>query len=41
MIGGNDPKKEAREEFADQIMVNYPHAAEAALAAIKKDILGE
>ena len=41
VIGGNDPKKEAREEFADQIMVNYPHAAEAALAAIKKDILGE
>ena len=34
--GGNDPKSAARNEFRKSVMVNYPHAAEAALASIKK-----
>ncbi len=34
--GGNDPKAAARDEFRKSVMVNYPHAAEAALASIKK-----
>ena len=34
--GGNDPKSAARDEFRKSVMVNYPHAAEAALASIKK-----
>lgn len=39
VVGGNDPKKEAREKFADSIMVNYPHAANIALEHIKRDIM--
>ena len=34
--GGTDPKAAARDKFRKSIMVNYPHAAEAALASIKK-----
>ena len=33
--GGDDPKAAARDEFRKRIMVNYPHAAAAALASIK------
>ena len=36
--GGNDPKAAARDAFRTTIMVNYPHAAEAALAAIRRDL---
>lgn len=35
---GNDPKAAAREEFRKTIMVNHPHAAQAALASIKRDL---
>ncbi len=35
---GNDPKAAARDEFRKSVMVNYPHAAEAALAAIRRDL---
>ncbi len=35
---GNDPKAAARETFRKTVMVNYPHAADAALAAIKRDL---
>ncbi|MBQ3809246.1 MAG: hypothetical protein II839_00330 [Kiritimatiellae bacterium] len=34
--GGNDPKAAAREAFRKTVMVNYPHAAAAALASIKR-----
>lgn len=34
--GGNDPKSAARDEFRKSVMVNYPHAADAALASIKR-----
>ena len=34
--GGSDPKAAARDEFRGTVMVNYPHAADAALASIKK-----
>ena len=33
--GGADPKAAARDEFRRTIMVNHPHAADAALASIK------
>lgn len=33
---GNDPKADARREFAKSVMVNYPHAADAALNSIRK-----
>ena len=33
---GNDPKSTARDEFRKKIMVNYPHAADAALQSIRK-----
>ena len=36
--GGNDPKAAARDEFRKTVMVNYPHAADAALASIKRDL---
>ena len=36
--GGNDPKTAARDEFRKSVMVNYPHAAEAALASIRRDL---
>ena len=34
--GGDDPKAAARGEFGKRVMVNYPHAAEVALASIRK-----
>ena len=33
--GGADPKARARDEFRKSVMVNYPHAADAALASIR------
>lgn len=36
--GGDDPKAAGREAFRKTIMVNHPHAAEAALASIKRDL---
>ena len=36
--GGSDPKAAARDEFRKAVMVNYPHAADAALAAIKREL---
>ena len=36
--GGTDPKAPARDEFRKSVMVNYPHAADAALAAIKREL---
>ena len=35
---GADPKAAARDEFRKTVMVNHPHAADAALAAIKRDL---
>lgn len=34
--GGADPKAAARDEFRWSVMVNYPHAADAALVSIKR-----
>ena len=34
--GGADPKAAARDEFRRTIMVNHPHAADAALASIRR-----
>ena len=39
VLGGKDPKREARAAFAKRIMVNYPRAAEVALAHIKDALL--
>ena len=36
--GGADPKAAARDEFRKTIMVNYPHAADAALRSIKESL---
>lgn len=36
IVGGNDSKAKSRAAFAKTIMVNHPHAAEAALACIKR-----
>ena len=36
--GGSDPKAAARDAFRKSIMVNYPHAADAALASIKNSL---
>lgn len=37
VINGNDPKKEQREAFADnELMVNYPHAAEEFIKYLKR-----
>lgn len=36
--GGADPKAAARDGFSKSVMVNYPHAADAALASIKKSL---
>lgn len=41
VVNGDDPKKSGREAFAETVMLNYPHAAEAALASVKSAILGE
>ena len=35
---GADPMANGRDEFRRTIMVNYPHAADAALAAIRRDL---
>lgn len=40
VVGGKDPKREARAAFAKRIMVNYPHAADVALAHIKAGLRG-
>ena len=34
--GGADPKAAERDAFRKTVMVNYPHAADAALASIKR-----
>ena len=36
VAGGNDPKAAARDEFRKTVMVNHPHAADAALACVKR-----
>ena len=41
ILGENDEKAESRAALAKEIMVNYPHAAEAALDSIKKAIFEE
>ncbi|MCQ2390815.1 MAG: hypothetical protein MJ240_05290 [Kiritimatiellae bacterium] len=38
IVGGKDPKRDARLAFAKNVMVNYPHAADAALDSIKKEL---
>lgn len=38
VIAGDDPKKASREKFAGTVMLNYPHAADAALARIKESL---
>lgn len=38
VISGSDPKRAGRENFAETVMVNYPRAAEVALAHIKEDL---
>ena len=38
VVRGNDPMKPEREAFRKTVMVNYPHAAEAALHDIKQSI---
>ncbi|MCR5413516.1 MAG: hypothetical protein K6F50_02150 [Kiritimatiellae bacterium] len=35
VAGGNDPKAQSRAALARSVMINYPHAAEAALEAMK------
>ena len=39
VLGGKDSKADARAAFRPSVMLNYPHAAAAALAAIKRDLL--
>lgn len=39
VIGGNDPMKPQRDAFATKVMVNHPHAAQAALNMLKSEIL--
>ncbi len=36
--GGSDPKAAARDEFRKSVMVNHPHAADAALAGIRRSL---
>lgn len=36
VVGGSDPKAAARDEFRKSVMVNHPHAADAALASIRR-----
>ncbi|MBQ5317228.1 MAG: hypothetical protein J6I96_06715 [Oscillospiraceae bacterium] len=38
VIAGNDTKAEGRDELRKEIMTNYPHAADAALDVIKKEL---
>ena len=38
VVKGDDPKKASREKFAGTVMLNYPHAADAALARIKESL---
>lgn len=38
VVKGDDPKKAAREAFAGTVMVNYPHAAGAALRHIRDSL---
>ena len=39
VLGGEDPKAEGRAKLADHVMLNYPHAAEAALQDILDSIM--
>ena len=39
VVAGNDPMRPARAAFAGRVMVNYPHAAEAALEHIRSALL--
>ena len=39
IMSGNDPKADARAEFAKTVTVNHPHAAEEALRRLKREIL--
>ena len=38
VISGNDPMKDSREAFRPEVMINYPHAARAALEHIKASL---
>lgn len=39
VIDGNDPMKEQRERFAkNELMVNFPHAADAVIGLLKKEL---
>lgn len=39
ILGGDDPLKEPRDRFAtEHLMYNYPHASEALIATIKKEL---
>ena len=39
VIDGNDPMKEQRERFAkNELMVNFPHAADSVINMIKKEL---
>ena len=40
VVKGDDPKRQGREAFAETVMLNYPNAADAALASVKSAILG-
>lgn len=41
IMNGKDEKSESRAKLAEEIMVNFPHAAESALESIKKGIFGD
>ena len=38
VLGGRDPGAAARDAFRRRIAVNYPHAADAALASIRRGL---
>jgi len=38
VVAGNDPMKPTREAFAEEVMVNYPNAAEVAMRHIKESL---
>ena len=41
ILEGKDEKAETRKTFAKTVMINYPHAAEAAIESIKRDIFAD
>jgi hypothetical protein len=38
VLQGKDVKEDTRKEFCKHIMINYPHAADAALKSIKESL---